>query len=305
MYKFISYYINLHRATSETLRENSFNFSLFRKVYSLFFKRNFIEDDKWLSWFVGFTEGDGAILVHKERLTFVITQKDSKVLYEIYNVLGFGVVKEFKGFSRYIVSNNPHCFILYLLFNGNLVIEHRIGQLKKWYTTFLILKKFKLFESFDMTIIPNMIFTPVKPSLIDSWLSGFTDAEGCFSVSISNLSNNIIRCRSRYILDQKDGNNLLLHIRDLLNYGSVNLRNETQNVYRLSISMNKPTRKNFSILIDYFQKFSLKTTKKLNFEFWCKVIDIISRNEHNTPHGLEEIRNLRTKMNKYNMEKKF
>lgn len=70
-------------------------------------------------------------MVHKERLTFVITQKDSKVLYEIYNVLGFGVVKEFKGFSRYIVSNNPHCFILYLLLNGNLVINHRIDQLKK------------------------------------------------------------------------------------------------------------------------------------------------------------------------------
>jgi len=115
-------------------------------------------------------------------------------------------------------------------------------------------------------MIPNLIFTPVKPSLNDSWLSGFTDAEGCFSVSISNFSNNRIRCRNRYILDQKDGNDLLLYIRNLFNYGSVNLRNETQNVYRLSISMNKPTRNNFSTLIDYFQKFSLKTIKKLNFE---------------------------------------
>jgi len=64
-------------------------------------------------------------------LIFVLTQKDSKILYEICNVFGFGVVKEFKGFSRYIVSNNPHCFLLYLLFNGNLVIDYRITQLNK------------------------------------------------------------------------------------------------------------------------------------------------------------------------------
>jgi hypothetical protein len=70
-------------------------------------------------------------MVHKERMTFVLTQKDSKILYEIYNVFGFGVVKEFKGFSRYIVSNNLNCFLLYLLFNGNLVVNHRIIQLNK------------------------------------------------------------------------------------------------------------------------------------------------------------------------------
>ena len=70
-------------------------------------------------------------MVHKERLTFVITQKDPLVLNEIKEVLGFGVVKQFKGYSRYIVSNNPHCFLVYLILNGNLVIQHRINQLNR------------------------------------------------------------------------------------------------------------------------------------------------------------------------------
>jgi len=302
-YKLISFNINRHSPTSETLRENNFSFNLFRKVYSLFFKKNFIEDDNWLSWFVGFVEGDGAILVHKERLIFVLTQKDSKILYEICNVFGFGVVKEFKSFSRYIVSNNPHCFLLYLLFNGNLVIDHRIIQLNKWFSAFLLLKRFNLSKYFDMIKIPEIIFTPIKPTLNDSWLSGFTDAEGCFSISIYNKKNRT-RCRCRFILDQKKGKDLLLHIRNLFDYGNVNLRKETQDVYRLDISMNRPTRENFSAIIKYFQIFLLKTTKILNFELWCKVIDIITINQHNTPLGLKKIRKLRTEMNKYIIQNK-
>ena len=39
-YKLISFNINRHSPTSETLRENNFSFNLFRKVYSLFFKKN-------------------------------------------------------------------------------------------------------------------------------------------------------------------------------------------------------------------------------------------------------------------------
>jgi hypothetical protein len=63
--------------------------------------------------------------------------------------------------------------------------------------------------------------------------------------------------------------------------------------------MNRPTRENFSVIIKYFQIFLLKTTKFLNFELWCKVIDIITINQHNTPLGLKRIRKLRTEMNKY------
>ena len=68
-------------SSSETTREKSFNFDLFnseRKSLGL----NPI-DFNWLTWFIGFTEGDGAILLNKNtqinstssRLRFVLTQK--------------------------------------------------------------------------------------------------------------------------------------------------------------------------------------------------------------------------------------
>ena len=296
--------INKYWLTSETLRENTFDFSLFKKIYLQFFKKEFSENNEWLTWFIGFTEGDGAIMSHNNRLTFVITQKDPKVLFEIQIILGFGVVKHFKGFSRYIVSNNIHCFLLYLIFNGNLVINYRVNQLNRWYNTLLNLKKLNLLKNFDLIVIPNIITILVNPTLDDSWLSGFTDAEGCFSVSISKGKNNVKFCRCRYILDQKGGQELLSYIRNILCYGSVNLRNETQDVYRLTVSMNKPTRQDFKTIIKYFDRFHLKTTKIFNYEIWCKVIDLIKLNEHNTTIGIENIRKLRTELNKYIIENK-
>jgi hypothetical protein len=86
---------------------------------------------------VGFLEGDGAILEHKGRSIFVLTQKDSTVLDHIYETLKIGKVKHFydnKGnrkYSRYIVSENKGIFLLYLLLNGNLVLQSRVNQLIK------------------------------------------------------------------------------------------------------------------------------------------------------------------------------
>ena len=290
---------NTYSKISETLRESNFNFDLFRIAYLYYYKKEFKYNDEWLTWFIGFAEGDGAIMVHNERLTFVITQKDPKVLKEINVALGLGVVKKFKGFSRYIVSNNPDCFLIYLIFNGNLIIHHRINQLNKWYITLLRLKRLNLFQKFNLVSIPNIILIPIKPSLNNSWLSGFTDAEGCFSINIYNVKNKAKICQCRYILDQKEGKDLLLYIRYILQYGNVNLRNETNNVFRLTVSMNNPKRNNFILLIEYFNKFPLKTTKILNFNLWCKVIDLIRMKKHNTPDGLKLIRKIRTEMNKY------
>jgi len=82
-------------------------------------------------------EGDGAILEHKGRCQFVVTQKHDIVLHEIKQVFNIGVVKQFydnygnKKYSRFIVSENNGIFLLYLLFNGNLVLESRIKQLNK------------------------------------------------------------------------------------------------------------------------------------------------------------------------------
>jgi hypothetical protein len=113
--------------SSETTCEGSFDFTSFWKHHKYI-------DPGWLQWFIGFTEGDGAILESKGRLSFVITQKDVEVLYHIQEVLGFGKVDVFsdREHGRYVVWDSKHIALFILLFNGNLVLPKRIDQLKVW-----------------------------------------------------------------------------------------------------------------------------------------------------------------------------
>lgn len=82
-----------------------------------------------MTWFIGFAEGDGAILSFNGRPTFVLTQKEGAILYHIQSVLGFGTVRKTGYYYRYFVEDLKGVLLLCVLFNGNLVLPHRINQL--------------------------------------------------------------------------------------------------------------------------------------------------------------------------------
>ena len=80
-------------SASVTTRENSFKFDDYNNIRII--NGNFPIDTNWLTWFVGFSEGDGAILTdsNETRIRFVITQKEDVVLNNIKEILGFGMVR--------------------------------------------------------------------------------------------------------------------------------------------------------------------------------------------------------------------
>ena len=139
---------NFIKSSSETTREISFfNLDPFHKIYNTNYETNKKISDDWLTWFIGFTEGDGAILTFNDRLKFVLTQKEGAILYHIQEVLGFGKVKKYTNnlkkdsssstspvnneYYRFIVEDFKHILILANLFNGNLVLPNRSKQLNK------------------------------------------------------------------------------------------------------------------------------------------------------------------------------
>lgn len=275
-------------SSSETTRETSFNFDLFNKHYTEQAGRTAL-DHNWLAWFIGFSEGDGAILMSKGSPRFVLTQKEGAVLYHIQKMLGFGVVRQFNGFYRYIVEEKISILSLIYLFNGNLVLQHRQSQLLHWINAFKT--KTNLAEL-------ELITTLMIPTLLDAWLSGFTDAEGCFNVKIEKRANTVTgnRVILRFLLDQKNAELVLLHIRDLFGYGQVSLRSKTSSVFRY----HNNSFKGLITVRDYFIAFPLKSKKVESFNKWNKVYSMVLNKEHLVNTGLDEIRIISKQINKNN-----
>lgn len=303
--------LNIKQGSSETIRENTYD--LFRLNFAYYFNEDFKQDNDWLSWFVGFLEGDGAILEHKGRSYFVVTQKDNKVLHEISVILKIGKVKDFYDnkdnykYSRYIVSENKGIFLLYLLLNGNLVLQSRINQLTKWNIALNNATRFD-YSLFYTKQVPIKLENSKQPSLNDGWLSGFTDAEGCFSVKIGNEKVSFY-VSLLFILDQKNEQKVLNIIGRLFSENKKAIirtlssqpssLDKNNNMYRLSLYCNDKKRITSNKLINYFNTYKLKTTKNKSFYIWVDILDIVINNQPLSLENLSKVRKLRHNMNYY------
>ena len=284
------------QSASEVIRETSFNFSAFRLYYNTLFGNAAQHlSANWLTWFIGFVEGDGAIQTYGNgtRVRFVLTQKESAILFYIQKKLGIGTVKHFpqgtsgnkNDFYRWIVDNPSHILLLAFLFNGNLALTHRIQQLSLWVQA--------LNNRFGANTI-LLINTAVSVTLKDAWLSGFTDAEGCFNVSITYNARYALDhvIKMRYLLDQKDSN-ILQVIRNLFGFGKVTLRSKTDGVYRYTATGFK----SINDVISYFKEFPLFTKKARSFDKWLTIHNLVSNKLHLTEKGLAQVRVLQRQIN--------
>ena len=279
---------------SETTRKTSYDlFSSFRILYK---NQGYVKQisDQWLEWFIGFAEGDGAILSYNGRPRFIITQKESAILNHIKSTLGFGIIRQSGNYYRYIVVDEKEILVLTNVFNGNLVLKHRVNQLQQWIIDLNAKMTLSRSSLYNLTPI-ILISTRVEPSLNSSWLSGFTDAEGCFNVNITKRKNTVTgyRVQLRFILDQKNAREFLIEIRNLFGYGNVILRSGTNEVYRYYCD----TFIGFTKVNRYFSNHPLKSKKSLSYENWCKVYTMVISKEHLVVEGLEKIRQITKTIN--------
>lgn len=288
--------------SSETIRGDSYD--LFINYYNYYYPYNpqlSYSDYDWLTWFIGFSEGDGAILQNKNQCTFVLTQKYVPILKEINYKFKFGYITNHYNkhnklsYARYKVYDDKNIFLLYLLFNNNLHLTQKIIQLNRWYNC--------LYNKYKFPHIPNISFNKNKVNINNSWLSGFTDAKGCFNVKIYK-HRGISYIKNIFILDQKNEEELLNEISILLcNKKLAKLRNtKYNNVYRIEISCNHIEK--LKIILNYFNKYKLKTTKNISYNIFKYICDISVGNQPLSEEKIKLIRKLKKDMNKHNVENK-
>lgn len=248
-------------------------------------------NDNFNLWLIGFAEGKGHFCVKeknkKKIFTFKITHStvDSQVLFLIKKQLGFGKVclqSTHNKTHQYIVKDIKSLKKIIEIFNGNLLTKAKIAQFKSF------------LEEFNSKYSTSILFIECKKkvTLDNPWLSGFTDADGCFTCSafFSKVSDKHI-VTVRYIISKKNDIEFSEHLAKLINGYITHIK--SYNGYNTVVNHSK-----LNIILKYIKTYPLKTKKHLSYFKWYKVYNLVKNKDHLNLEGLEKIKSLIKKINK-------
>jgi hypothetical protein len=137
---------------------------------------------------------------------------------------------------------------------------------------------------------------------IVSWIVGFTDGEGCFSVSLikNKTSKTGWQVFPEFIITQ--GKKSLPALEIFINffkcgkiYENKRYDNHKENLYKYCVRSIKDLQ---NIIIPFFKVNQLKTFKKNDFEIFCKIFNLLIKKEHLNKKGIAKIAKLIQKINR-------
>ena len=235
-----------------------------------------ITDNEFGYYLAGLIEGDGWF--GKKELHILFAEDDITFAYFIKKRIGHGNVYKIKNKKavRYICKNIKGLYFILSLINGKLVSKPKYEQLIKHNYSI----------SFNYTILPPLN----RVSLHNYWLAGFTQADGCFHISVvkSKTHKTGYSVRLEFSIKQNDAIPLKL-LYDTIKMGNLSL-------YSSGIWCYKSTGfKTAAILINYFDNYNLFAGKYINFLKFRKVYIMITKGQHLKEKGITKIKNIATK----------
>ena len=273
------------------------NYFKYYHLNSKCYGKNQQPSPEFLTWLIGFTEGDGSFVrADRGDLYFVITQdsRDKQVLEYIQQTLNMGkVIKQGKTTSRFIIQDKLGLFLIAWIFNGHIRSPGKLTSFNEWLKHLNANLK-KPSKKLKKLGLDNSIFEIIEPfestkeiSLNDNWLLGFIDAEGCFHASFSLKKKSF---RILFDIAQKGEDNkkiVLDKLADLFKFGKVSKHYRDNNwSYRIhGIS-------NVQVIIDYIENpnftFTFLTKKASSYLLWKQIFVAIKNKEH-----LDEVKRLK------------
>lgn len=246
--------------------------------------------DEFLEWFIGFFEGDGSLVATaRGELNMVVTQgrANRQVLDRIQQELGLGTVMvQGPRIDRWIVRRRGEVELLLHLFNGRFVLPSRKQQLHRFLT---------IYNGKPGTEAIPYLSLRNEPSLETRWLLGFTEAEGCFTLSLLSSSNGF---RIRFILSQKGAINLPILSRciELFGKGSIEGHSQKDN-YSYVLS----GRENVTRIFPYFDghRDHFVGRKGESYRLWRELYGLLVQQHHLDPQLRQEMLQKAHEINAY------
>lgn len=127
------------------------------------------------------------------------------------------------------------------------------------------------------------------------FLTGFTEAEGCFNINIYKTKADKLTAKLRFsIAIMENDLELLNKIKNYLNCG-VTSKPRSNGMIHFTVSKISDIN---SIIIPHFKNYPLRGTKFQDFESWCLAAEIITSKSHLTSEGIVKLQDLFKDMNR-------
>ena len=264
------------------------------------------KNDKTLfgSYLAGLFEGDGHIWFPKENIKkktnprFCITfgLKNEKLAKKLLELIGYG-------FIRYKPRDNACVLVVSPVKGLKKIIECINGELR----TPKIIQLHILIDWINKNHSSNIAKLALKKCNLDkdSWLAGFVDADGSFSIQHTKLENNAkkrkISCRLRIeqrMLEPITKNSYFDVLTEIALFLGCNLKTKKQiSTGNLYFNVTASSRKSLLIIITYFKSFPLYSSKFLDYKDWEQAAILILEKDHYTEKGITTIDILKDSMN--------
>ncbi|KKU76610.1 MAG: hypothetical protein A3E64_00065 [Candidatus Harrisonbacteria bacterium RIFCSPHIGHO2_12_FULL_48_16] len=137
---------------------------------------------------------------------------------------------------------------------------------------------------------------------ISNWITGFTDGEGCFTISV--IKNPTTRFRKQifpeFVITQGAKSlSALEKIKKFFNCGSIVLNkrydNHNEHLYRYCV---RSISELHTKIVPFFKNFPLRTYKRNDFLVFKRVVAMMVRKKHLTESGWEKILKLASLTNR-------
>jgi hypothetical protein len=143
------------------------------------------------------------------------------------------------------------------------------------------------------------------------WIIGYVDGEGCFSINFVKQPDRkeSSRVRRGYktgyqiahefaVVQGEKSISSLKKLKKFFQVGGVYINrrrdNHKEDLFRYSVSKREDL---INVIIPFFQKYKLQTSKKYDFSFFVKCMKIIAKGKHLTKEGAIKIALISEKMN--------
>jgi len=227
----------------------------------------------------GLIEGDGWFGLNQ--LHIIFSDRDISLAYFLKKRIGYGNIYKIKDKKavRYICKNKNGLKIILSLINGKLLSNGKYNQLIKHNYN----------QTFNCDILP-----PTHDLSLDNyWLAGFTQADGCFHISIvkSKTHKTGFSVRLEFSIKQNQREDA---IPLKLLYAQLKLGNLSQ--YGSCIYSYKSTGyKTAALLINYFDTFHTFGGKYIDYLKFRKVYIKVTEGLHLEENGILKIKSIASK----------